>query len=101
MVCLFNENGHLLTLDRKHQVNLGEQPHKDLIKLLIKSTVNIYTWNVINHFRDNVEKPPAWKKVPYLHNCFFAGFEDGVYSLDDRCFLLLDEEMGLRYVEDK
>lgn len=101
LICLRQENGRLFTLDRSHEVSLGEQLHTDVIELLMRSTVNVTNWNVINHFRENVSHPTIWKKIAALRRSYPAVFVDGVCIMDENHSIVLDEETGLKYVEKK
>jgi CRISPR-associated endonuclease/helicase Cas3 len=99
LVCLIEDNGRYYTLDRRVEIFVDSGLQTDVIELLLKSSVNVARWPIINHFTQNVTRPQPWQKNAALRNSFPAIFHNGICKLNERISLVLDKELGLQYKE--
>lgn len=99
MVCLIEDNGKILPVDRQVEISLNNELQTDIIELLLKSSVNVSRRAIIDHFTQNIAIPLSWQKNSALRVSYPAIFQNGSCQLNEKLSLSLDDELGLKFEE--
>jgi CRISPR-associated endonuclease/helicase Cas3 len=100
LICLHRvgENLYLDPANTKYPLDTAEKPDKDLIKELLKRSVNLQHYIVVDHFRDGSHgtKWKGWNEVAALKYSVPIVFENGRCKLEGTKYtLVLDRQTGL------
>lgn len=100
LVCLIDLSGYLFAIDGQTEISLEEKMNDNQIETLLKSSINVTRWSIIDHFTMHVVRPEQWQRNPALRYSFPAIFREGVCQLNEKVSLVLDKELGLQYMEE-
>lgn len=103
LVCLFRDQDKLLfEIDNDQSaIDLGQTPDKDEINEILRHTVHVQNWDVLDYyFKQTVPKP--WKEIAALKYHHVAIFDDqGHCRLGDTPITLqLSRESGLEIIKE-